>query len=47
MSKGVSREMIRHVIMLVLVILFLALVIMYFRDMAEDAIKILRGVFST
>lgn len=46
MSKGVSREMIRHVVMLIVVMLFLVLVVIFFKGMAEEALEILKKIFT-
>ena len=45
MRKGVSREIINFVILLILVTLFLALVIIFFSGMADEVAEKLRSIF--
>lgn len=45
MSKGVSKEVINYIIILIVVILFLALVILFFRGQIEEFVKIITDIF--
>lgn len=45
-SKGVSRKTITLVVMLILLVLFLTVALVFFKDVAKEAIEKLGEVFS-